>query len=55
LVSPDETVAFKFEHNINGRDVYADGTFDAVVFLARKIAQGSRARVFSMIEVLKGA
>lgn len=54
LSSPDGTAVFKFEHNINGRDIYADGTFDAVVFLARKIAQGSKAHVFSMVDVLKG-
>lgn len=53
LVSPDETVTFKFEHNVNGRDIYADGTFDAVLYLAGKIEKGSTAHVFSMIDVLK--
>ena len=54
LTSPDQTVTLKFEHNINGRDVYADGVLDAVVFLSEKIAQGSQCHVFSMIDVLKG-
>lgn len=53
LTSPDKTAAFKFEHNINGRDVYADGALDAVVFLAHKTNQGFRAHVFTMIDVLK--
>ncbi len=55
LVSPDETVRFGFIHNVNGRDVYAKGTLDAVAYLANKIAQGEKGRVFSMMEVLKSA
>lgn len=54
LVSADETVRFEFTHNINGREVYARGTLDAVVFLAGKIEQGAAGRVYSMIDVLKG-
>jgi len=53
LVSPDKTVTFRFTHNVNGRDIYAQGTFDAVLFLAGKIDQGQKGRVFSMIDVLK--
>jgi 4-hydroxy-tetrahydrodipicolinate reductase len=53
LTSPDKTVSFKFEHNINGRDVYAGGALDAVLFLAGKVDQGSKANVFTMIDVLK--
>ncbi len=53
LVSPDQTVRLEFTHNINGRDVYADGTAQAVLFLARQIKMGARGRVFSMIDVLK--
>ena len=54
LISSDQTVMFEFKHNVNGRDVYAAGTFDAVAFLADKIRK-SRAggKVFSMIDVLK--
>jgi 4-hydroxy-tetrahydrodipicolinate reductase len=54
LTSFDQTVRLKFEHNINGRDVYADGVLDAVLFLTAKMAQGSQSHVFSMIDVLKG-
>ena len=54
LLSPDKTVRFEFTHNINGREVYAHGTLDAVVFLSGKIKQGVAGRVYSMIDVLKG-
>ena len=54
LLSPDETVRFEFTHNINGREVYARGTLDAVVFLAGKIEQAVSGRVYSMTDVLKG-
>ena len=53
LVSPDGTVRFEFIHNINGRDVYGDGTMDAICYLADKIAQGVTGKVFTMIDVLK--
>ncbi len=55
LVSADETATFKFEHNINGRDIYAEGTLDAVIFLAQKLAFGTCGQVYNMIDVLKGA
>lgn len=54
LISADDTVKFSFTHNINGRDIYARGTLDAVLFLSARIAAGSRGCVFSMIDVLKG-
>jgi len=54
LVSEDETVKFEFIHNVNGRDVYACGTLDAVAFLFKKVASGERGRAYSMIDVLKG-
>lgn len=53
LFSPDQTVKFEFTHNVNGRDVYALGTLDAIRFLHRKIQEGSKGEVFSMINVLK--
>jgi 4-hydroxy-tetrahydrodipicolinate reductase len=53
LVSPDGTARFEFTHNVNGREIYGDGTKDAVRFLADKVAQGVRGRTFSMIDVLK--
>ncbi len=55
LLSPDKTVTFSFTHNVNGRDIYAQGTFDAVNFLVEKINQQESGRVYSMIDVLKGA
>lgn len=54
LVSGDSTVRFEFTHNINGRDVYAAGTIDALVYLSQKVAQGVKGRMFTMIDVLKG-
>ncbi len=54
LDSNDKTVHFKFTHNVNGRDVYARGTLDALIFLSKKVKQGSKGKVFSMIDVLKG-
>lgn len=55
LTSPDGNAVFKFVHNINGRDIYALGTFDAVMFLREKISGGATGKVYSMIDVLKGA
>ncbi len=55
LDSKDRTVHFEFSHNVNGRDVYAEGTLDAVAFLHEKVAAEVRGKVFTMIEVLKGA
>ncbi|RJP87084.1 MAG: dihydrodipicolinate reductase [Desulfobacteraceae bacterium] len=54
LVSPDGTARFQFSHNINGRDIYSWGTFDAVLFLQQKIHSGESGRVYTMIDVLKG-
>lgn len=53
LASADGTVRFECTHNVNGRDVYAEGTRDAVRFLAAKASQGEKGRVYSMIDVLK--
>lgn len=54
LRSKDGTVFFQFTHNVNGRDIYAKGTVDAIHYLAKKIDQGAKGRVFTMIDVLKG-
>jgi 4-hydroxy-tetrahydrodipicolinate reductase len=54
LTSPDKTAVFEFQHNINGRDIYAEGTMDAVRFLADKLKTGASGRIFSMVDVLKG-
>ena len=54
LISADGTVRFEFTHNVNGREIYAFGTMDALIYLERKTAAGERGRVFTMIDVLKG-
>jgi 4-hydroxy-tetrahydrodipicolinate reductase len=53
LMSADNTVKFEFTHNVNGRDVYAKGTLDAVAFLSKKVAEGAKGKVYTMIDVLK--
>jgi 4-hydroxy-tetrahydrodipicolinate reductase len=53
LTSPDNKVVFEFQHNVNGRDIYAEGTMDAVRYLDRKMKKGETGRVFTMIDVLK--
>jgi 4-hydroxy-tetrahydrodipicolinate reductase len=53
LISLDGTVRFEFTHNVNGRDIYARGTLDAVEFLHRRIAEGSAGgKVYTMLDVL---
>ena len=54
LISDDKTVKFEFTHNVNGRDIYAKGTVDAICFLSEKIQAGTKQKVFNMIDVLKG-
>jgi 4-hydroxy-tetrahydrodipicolinate reductase len=54
LISNDGTVKFQFTHNVNGREIYASGTLDAVMFLYKNIQKGARGKVFSMMDVLKG-
>ena len=53
MTSPDSTVVFEFQHNVNGREIYAEGTMDAVCYLDRKIKNGEKGRIFTMIDVLK--
>ncbi len=53
LVSADQTVVFEFTHNINGRDIYAEGSLDAVCFLHDQVSAGVKGRIFSMMDVLK--
>jgi 4-hydroxy-tetrahydrodipicolinate reductase len=52
LISADKSVRFSFTHNVNGRDAYAQGALDAAMFLAQKVAEGVKGKVFSMIDVL---
>ena len=54
LVSLDGTVRLEFTHNVNGREIYAQGTLDALRYLHARIVAGERGRMFTMIDVLKG-
>lgn len=54
LNSPDTTVHFSFTHNVNAREIYAQGTLDALAYLYEKVQSGVKGKVFSMIDVLKG-
>jgi 4-hydroxy-tetrahydrodipicolinate reductase len=53
LHSSDKSVHFEFRHNVCGREIYAEGTADAVEFLAKKIEAG-KAVFYDMIDVLRG-
>ena len=53
LTSPDGSVQFELKHNVAGRTIYAEGTADAVKFLAKKLAQGGDPKVYNMINVLE--
>ena len=52
IKAKDGSSEFGITHNINGRDIYADGTLDAVVYVSKKLDQGTTG-CFSMIDVLK--
>ncbi len=52
LDSADGNVHFEFQHNVCGRKIYAEGSVDAVLFLAEKIAEKA-ARPFDMMDVLR--
>ena len=53
LRSPDGTTLFELKHNINGREIYVEGTLKAIRYLDRKIRDGLQGRIFTMIDVLK--
>lgn len=53
LTSADGTTQFALEHNVAGRTIYAEGTADAVKFLAGRVQQESEGKVYSMIDVLE--
>ena len=53
LKSPDDSVAFEFQHNVCGRQIYAEGTVDAALFLAQQIKSHSKQKVFNMVDVLR--
>lgn len=53
LTAEDGSALFSFTHNINGRDIYVTGTFDAVLFLKDKLAEnGNKRQLYTMIDVL---
>ncbi|MFO8085080.1 MAG: dihydrodipicolinate reductase [Desulfobacterales bacterium] len=54
LTSTDGTVQFSFTHNVNAREIYAQGTLDALAYLHKKVQSGIEGKIFSMIDVLKG-
>ncbi|TFJ83561.1 hypothetical protein NSK_004667 [Nannochloropsis salina CCMP1776] len=51
LLSPDGSVEFQFRHNVVGRRIYAEGTVDALIYLAQQ--HGPDKKVFNMVDVLK--
>jgi 4-hydroxy-tetrahydrodipicolinate reductase len=53
LTSADKTVRLEFTHNVNGRDVYARGTLDAVRYLDTRVREGAAGVVYTMIDVLQ--
>lgn len=54
LTADDGSALFEFKHNINGRDIYVSGTFDAVLFLKNKLDHPEKSRkLYTMIDVLK--
>jgi 4-hydroxy-tetrahydrodipicolinate reductase len=53
LTSADGSVQFQLQHNVAGRTVYAEGTADAVKFLAGKVQSESEGKVYNMINVLE--
>ena len=52
VTSSDGSVVLEFKHNVCGREVYAEGTVDAVIFLSRQIEAGKEQKFYSMIDVL---
>jgi 4-hydroxy-tetrahydrodipicolinate reductase len=53
LTSADGTTQFALEHNVAGRTIYAEGTADAVKFLARRLQEDGDGKVYTMINVLE--
>eukprot|EP00929_Paragymnodinium_shiwhaense_P018260 TRINITY_DN12853_c0_g1_i1.p1 TRINITY_DN12853_c0_g1~~TRINITY_DN12853_c0_g1_i1.p1 ORF type:complete len:298 (-),score=95.09 TRINITY_DN12853_c0_g1_i1:155-1048(-) len=52
LKSNDGTVMFQFQHNVNGRRTYGEGSVDAVLFLHKMVTTKSEKKLFNMIDVL---
>lgn len=53
LTSPEGSVFFSFTHNVCGRDIYAEGSVDAALFLSQQIQAKSSKKIFNMIDVLR--
>ena len=53
LTSADGTTQFALEHNVAGRTIYAEGTADAVKFLAGRVREEDEGKVYTMINVLE--
>jgi len=53
LTSSDGSVQFQLQHNVAGRTIYAEGTADAVKFLAKKLQTERQGKVYTMINVLE--
>jgi len=53
LTSADGSTEFALEHNVAGRTIYAEGTADAVKFLASRLGEHKEGKVYSMIDVLE--
>lgn len=39
--------------HMQGRSIYAEGTVDAVLFLAKQIEDGASQKLYNMVDVLK--
>ncbi len=53
LKATDGSSLFEFKHNINGREIYVSGTFDAVLFLKEKaLLKENKKLLFTMIDVM---
>ena len=53
LTSADGSVSFQVQHNVVGRQIDAEGTVDAALFLGKQIRDKSEKHIFNMIDVLK--
>jgi len=52
LTSADGSVQFSLQHNVVGRRVYAEGTADAVKYLAKKLRSEKEGKIYTMMDVL---
>jgi 4-hydroxy-tetrahydrodipicolinate reductase len=52
LKSPDGSVSLVFKHNVVERGIYAEGTVDAALFVAKKAAERAEKKVYDMVDVL---